>query len=144
MGTRLCVLLALLLAGGLMAGCGPDGGTAAPASPAPSSSPSPSPSASEPAPGPGIASGEPAPTATATAPPPASGSDISVTGRIESGVEPGCVILRADGKSYELVGGDQNILKAGSTVTVRGYVVANVMSHCMQGQPFQVTEARPS
>jgi hypothetical protein len=142
MGTRLCVVLALLLTGGLLAGCGPDGGTATSASPSPSAS---EPSASA-GPGPGNASGEPAPTATAPAQPPAGSSaatsDISVTGQVEQGVEAGCLLLRTDGKSYLLVGGDRNILKAGSTVTVRGHVITGTMSHCMQGQPFQVSEAR--
>ena len=32
--------------------------------------------------------------------------------------------------------------RTGATVVVTGHVLTGVMSHCMQGQPFQVTSAR--
>jgi len=60
---------------------------------------------------------------------------------VESGVEPGCLILRDAGKTYELMGGDPAIVKAGARVRVVGHLAVGVVSHCMQGQPFQVTEA---
>ena len=39
------------------------------------------------------------------------------------------------------MGGDPAVVKAGARVRVTGYVAVGVMSHCMQGQPFRVTEA---
>jgi hypothetical protein len=94
-----------------------------------SSSPSPSPSGSTP-------SGSPS-----SAPDKA---DITLSGQVEAGVEVNCLILRSGGKVYQLMGGDQNVIKAGNNVTVRGHVATGVMSYCMQGEPFQVTEARLS
>ena len=64
-----------------------------------------------------------------------------------SRVQPGDVEKQFDakphdaGKSYELMGGDPAVVKAGARVRVTGYVAVGVMSHCMQGQPFRVTEA---
>src|SRR5215211_3763910 len=122
------VLLVPLLTAGLIAGCasGSGTGTASPSS------------------GPGSASGEPTPSPSAaspSAPSPGAGSpgagDITLSGPVEAGVEPGCLLLRANGRVYLLIGGDKNIVKAGSTVSVRGHVV-QVMSHCMQGEPFEV------
>ncbi|SRR6266536_5684886 len=136
MGIRhFSVLLVPLLTAGLMTGCASGSGTAGPSS------------------GPGSASGAPAPTAPSpsapspsapspSAPSPSAG-DITLSGPVEAGAEPGCLLLRANGRVYLLTGGDKNIVKAGSTVTVRGHVV-QVMSHCMQGEPFEVTEAHSS
>ena len=144
---RLFAVLALLLTGGVLAGCGPDAGKPAPADSGTSTSPSPSASASAgtpssdpsaPPPGNGIASGEPAPTAGAQ------GADLTISGQVEQGVEPNCLVLKTDGKTYRLMGGDQNIVKAGNKVTVQGHVIGGVMSYCMQGDPFEVAEARLS
>ncbi len=126
MGIRhFSVLLVPLLTAGLMTGCASGSGTAGPSS------------------GPGSASGAPAPTAPSPSAPSPSAGDITLSGPVEAGAEPGCLLLRANGRVYLLTGGDKNIVKAGSTVTVRGHVV-QVMSHCMQGEPFEVTEAHSS
>ncbi len=50
--------------------------------------------------------------------------------------------MQTEGKTYLLLGGDKNIVKAGNNVVVRGHVVKDVMSYCMQGQPFQISDAR--
>lgn len=68
--------------------------------------------------------------------------DTTLSGQVQAGVEANCLIMQTGGKTYLLLGGDKNIVKAGNNVVVRGHVVKNVMSYCMQGQPFQVTEAR--
>jgi hypothetical protein len=144
MRLRLFAVLILLLTGGLLAACGQgsgtptpaDSGSSAPGEPSTSASPSTDPSA--PPAGNGIASGEPAPGPTAQ------GADLTITGQVEQGVEAGCVLLKTDGKTYNLLGGDKNILKAGNKVTVRGQVATGVMSYCMQGESFQVAEARLS
>jgi hypothetical protein len=67
---------------------------------------------------------------------------MTLRGQVETGAEAACLMLRSDGHVYQLMGGDQNILKPENTVIVRGRVVTGVMSHCMQGQPFQVADAR--
>jgi hypothetical protein len=142
MRLRLFAVLILLLTGGLMAACGSGTGSPTPADSGSSSPVEPSPSASAgpsaPPSGNGIASGEPAPGPTAQ------GAELTITGQVEQGVEAGCTLLRTDGRTYNLLGGDRNIVKAGNKVTVRGHVAGGVMSHCMQGEPFQVEEARLS
>ena len=70
------------------------------------------------------------------------GVEETLTGTVEDGVEPKCLIMRTGGKSYQLMGGDPNIVKAGNNVEVRGHVVTGMMSYCMQGQPFQITQAK--
>jgi hypothetical protein len=137
MGTRLFTLLATLVIGGLLAGCasgsgtpraGESGSSVSPSASS-SSSPSPSPSGSTPS---GSQSSAP------------DKADITLSGQVEAGIEVNCLILRSGGKVYQLMGGDQNVIKAGNNVTVRGHVATGVMSYCMQGEPFQVTEARLS
>jgi hypothetical protein len=66
-----------------------------------------------------------------------------LTGQIEAGVEPRCLILRQGSDTYQLIGGDPAIVKAGVRVRVTGHVAVGVMSYCMQGRPFQVTSAQP-
>ena len=140
MGTRLFTLLATLVIGGLLAGCASGSGT--PRAGESGSSVSPSPSSSS--------SASPTPSGSASGSPSGSPSsvpdkaDITLSGQVEAGVEVNCLILRAGGKVYQLMGGDQNVIKAGNNVTVRGHVATGVMSYCMQGEPFQITEARLS
>jgi hypothetical protein len=102
-----------------------------------SASPSSSPSPSDP----GNVHDQPLP------PPPLTtssvGPEMTLTGQVEEGVEHGCLIMRTQGKTYLLMGGDKNVVKAGATVQVKGRVNSGIMSYCQQGQPFQVTEAHP-
>jgi hypothetical protein len=134
MGTRLLTVLAVLFVGGLLASCA--GGTETPRPGESGSSVSPSSSSSP--------SASPSPSGVPSGPPSASAADLTLSGQVEAGVEAKCLILRAGGKVYQLMGGDQNVIKAGNNVTVRGHVVTGVMSYCMQGEPFQVTEAKLS
>ena len=83
----------------------------------------------------------PTPAGSSGASLPASANPLVLNGQVEPGVEAGCLILKDAGKSYELMGGDPAVVKAGARVRVTGYVAVGVMSHCMQGQPFRVTEA---
>ncbi|WP_433531490.1 hypothetical protein ACQPYA_05135 [Micromonospora sp. CA-263727] len=71
--------------------------------------------------------------------PPATG-ELTLTGRIESGVEPGCLLL--DG--YLLLGGPRDVLTAGASVTVIGQPAPDMLTTCQQGTPFKVTSARRS
>jgi len=69
---------------------------------------------------------------------------MTLTGQVEAGVEHGCLILKQGGKTYLLVGGDPAVVKAGAQVRVTGRINPNLMSYCMQGTAFQVTEAHPA
>ncbi|BCJ58558.1 hypothetical protein Jiend_19800 [Micromonospora endophytica] len=71
-------------------------------------------------------------------PQPTSTSELTLTGRIESGVEPGCLLL--DG--YLLLGGPRDVLTAGTTVTVTGQPSPGLMTTCQQGTPFKVASAK--
>jgi hypothetical protein len=140
-------LLGAVLAGGLLAGCAsgrsggvsstPGGSVPASQSPfsGPETSPANSPETSAPQPPPGLTKSPVQPTQT---------GEMTLTGTVEEGVELNCLIMRAQGKVYQLMGGDRNVVKAGATVWVRGRVDKGVVSYCQQGEPFQVLEARPA
>jgi hypothetical protein len=138
MRTRAVILVfAALLA--VSAGCAaPAGDSAAPGAGSPTS-----PSTTFP--------GENLPVPTSKPPrseepsPPASG-EITVTGKVVAGVEPGCKVLVADGKSYLLVakGGNSTALREGATVEVRGKVDTDMMTTCMEGTPLVVTSVKPA
>ncbi|MEW2383232.1 hypothetical protein AB0873_14250 [Micromonospora sp. NPDC047707] len=70
-----------------------------------------------------------------TKPPPVGAATL--TGKVESGVEPGCLLL--DG--YLLIGGPRDVLTAGATVTVTGKIQPDMMTTCQQGIPFLVETA---
>jgi hypothetical protein len=117
------VLAGLLLAGLLVVACADadEGGSGQGA--APTTSPT---STTEPAP---------------TTEPPATAGEVTVTGTVSEGVEPGCLLL--DG--YLLVGGDRSQLQPGTRVTVTGRVDRGLLSTCQQGEPLVVAsiEAAP-
>ncbi|MEV0650894.1 hypothetical protein AB0I28_37155 [Phytomonospora sp. NPDC050363] len=73
---------------------------------------------------------------------PTKGKSVTITGTVEAGVEHGCLVLNANGKTYSLLGGDKQILTAGTQVEVTGHEAPDVMSFCQQGLPFQVETAR--
>ena len=151
MGTRrLATVGAAIVLGGVLAGCSaattPEAGTSPEATASPTGSVPPSPSPTPTTAPVGSAPASPSPPFTF----PPSGSDKSapaqpdqtVVGQVEPGVEPGCLILRDTTGTYELLGGDPTIVYAGSNVSLTGHVVTGVMSHCMQGKPFQITQSR--
>src|SRR5690349_20221666 len=78
-------------------------------SPSSSSSASPTPS--------GSASGSPSGSPSSVP----DKADITLSGQVEAGVEVNCLILRAGGKVYQLMGGDQNVIKAGNNVLFCGH-----------------------
>ena len=122
--TRLPRALAgLLLAGLLAAACAdPAEDTGGGQGAAPTSSPT---STTEPTP-----TTEPAPTA----------GEVTVTGTVSEGVEPGCLLL--DG--YLLVGGDRAKLQPGSRLAVTGRVDRSLLSTCQQGTPLVVASIEPA
>ncbi|GAB7039931.1 MULTISPECIES: hypothetical protein [Catenuloplanes] len=68
--------------------------------------------------------------------------EITVTGQVTAGVEPGCRLISDGRTSYLLLGGDVNVAKVGARVTVTGTLGENVMSTCQQGTPLQVKSVR--
>ncbi len=71
--------------------------------------------------------------------PPGPGA-TELTGTVEAGVEPGCLLL--DG--HQLFGGPKDVLVAGARVAVTGRAQPDLMSTCQQGVPFLVESARRS
>jgi hypothetical protein len=136
---HLLVAAALLT---LLAGCA-NGGTGA-ASPADSGSPS-APATAAPSPStpsiPAPSTGPLSPTPTGK---PTNGATITVVGTVQDGVEAKCLVLRTDSQSYQLMGGDPAVVRAGAHLRVTGVVRTDVMSYCMQGIPLEVTTAAPA
>jgi len=123
--TRLLPPLAgCLLAGLLAAGCadaGDDGGGA----------------------GQGVATTAPTSASATTAPgtstEPTRSGPVTVVGTVAEGVEPGCLLLQAEGGgSFLLVGGERAELRPGRRVAVSGRVDRGLLSTCQQGEPLVV------
>ncbi len=64
-----------------------------------------------------------------------------LTGTVEAGVEPGCVVLTDPGGAVlaNLIGLDTSTTPPGSRVVVTGQFQQDLMTTCQQGKPFQVT-----
>ena len=77
------------------------------------------------------------PPSTTQAPP---AGELTVTGTVIEGVEPGCLLL--DG--YLLVGGDRDQLRPGARVAVTGRVDRGLLSTCQQGVPLVVASVEPA
>jgi hypothetical protein len=75
-------------------------------------------------------------TPTSSVGPPAVGATVTVSGTLIQGAEPSCLILKSDRGELELLS-NKGDAHAGQHVVATGHVV-RVMSHCMQGQPFEV------
>jgi hypothetical protein len=85
----------------------------------------------------------PRPTPT-TAPGSTGKSEITATGTLRDGVEPGCVLLQSEqGSVYLLVGGDRSKLTAGGRVQVTGRLSPDLLSICQEGQPLLVRSIKP-
>lgn len=70
------------------------------------------------------------------------GSTMTLSGKISKGTESGCRLLKQDGETYNLVGGDKNIMTVGTEVEVSGSVQDGMMTTCQQGKPFKVSDAK--
>jgi hypothetical protein len=73
------------------------------------------------------------------------GGQVTVTGGVREGVEPGCLLLDAEegGRRYLLVGGERAELQAGARVKVTGRVEPDLVSTCQQGEPLVVATIEP-
>jgi hypothetical protein len=84
------------------------------------------------------------PTQPPTTAPGSGKSQLTATGTLRDGVEPGCVLLEADqGTLYLLVGGDRGKLSAGGRVQVTGMLAPDLLSTCQQGKPLLVSSIKP-
>jgi hypothetical protein len=82
------------------------------------------------------------PTSALPTPPPEPTGTLTLTGVAERGVEPGCVVLRAGGQSYTLLGRTGAGPATGVPLSVPVKVVASVAtgmaSYCQQGTLLKV------
>lgn len=83
-----------------------------------------------------ISTNEPDPTISG-------GPTITLRGTVTEGVERGCVVLQADdGKQYQLLEGDPQVIALGARVEVEAQLKPDIMTFCMQGTPILVRSAR--
>jgi hypothetical protein len=84
------------------------------------------------------------PQTPTTAPGSPGKSEITATGTLRDGVEPGCVLLQSEqGAVYLLVGGDRGKLTTGGRVQVTGMLSPDLLSICQEGQPLLVRSIKP-
>jgi hypothetical protein len=84
-------------------------------------------------------------TSTTTAPtePTRTGGPVTVVGTVAAGVEPGCLLLEAEGGgSFLLVGGERAELRPGRRLAVTGRVDRGLLSTCQQGEPLVVASIK--
>jgi hypothetical protein len=75
---------------------------------------------------------------------PSAGAE-TLTGTVEAGVEPGCLVLKGAGKDHLLLFDEQSLksqAKVGSAITVTGSAKPAQVTTCQQGIPFIVTSVR--
>ena len=71
--------------------------------------------------------------------------EVTVTGTVRAGVEPGCLLLEDQaGGRFLLVGGERARLTPGRRVAVTGRVDRGLLSTCQQGEPLVVASIAPA
>ena len=89
--------------------------------------------------GQGGATTAPGPTPATPTEPTRTGGPVTVTGTVAEGVEPGCLLLEAEGGGrFLLVGGERAELRPGRRLAVTGRVDRGLLSTCQQGEPLVV------
>jgi hypothetical protein len=133
-GLAAVAALAAVLLAGCAGGSGDDDAQSSPSATPPATAPSP------PATGPT----EPPSTIPVSPPlrPPSTirSGELTISGDIVAGVEPGCTLLDTGTALFLLFGPDIDELRTGTTATVRGEVRADMASTCQQGTPFEIIE----
>lgn len=72
-------------------------------------------------------------------------AERAITGVVEAGVESNCLVLTAeDGVRYLLLDGDPAVVRVGAELTLVGRPTPGVVTTCMQGLPFAITQANPA
>ena len=88
------------------------------------------------------------PTTVPTTPPTRAtrpAGQVTLTGTVRAGVEPGCLLLDADGGGpYLLVGGERAALRPGARVAVTGRVERDLLSTSQQSEPLVVASIEPA
>jgi hypothetical protein len=134
MSVRRCGVFAALIAVLFVAGCA--GNSTSPGAPsAPGGAPTSARSSTQPS---------VQPSTQPSAGRPSAGAE-TLTGTVEAGVEPGCLLLKGAGKDHLLLFGEQSLkaqAKPGSSVTVTGTAKPGQLTTCQQGIPFIVTSVR--
>ncbi|MDX8056629.1 copper chaperone PCu(A)C [Lentzea sp. BCCO 10_0798] len=81
----------------------------------------------------------------ASLPPSCAPALITLTGVVQSGVEPRCLVLKADdGRQFLLLGGSPDVLRTGAEVVVEGTPALEKPTTCTKGIPLRVTDAKSS
>jgi hypothetical protein len=112
----------------------PEGGATTTSGAAVTSSPAPEPT---PTAGSSVPASNPPPEITPSATTDPATGEVTVTGTVEAGVEPGCLLL----EGYLLMDGDPAVIQPGRRVRVTGNETEIFVSYCQQGRPFLVTSA---
>ncbi|MEV1119267.1 copper chaperone PCu(A)C [Actinosynnema sp. NPDC049800] len=81
-------------------------------------------------------------TATETSTP--ARAEVTLRGRVEAGVEAGCLVLATETGQFLLLGADPEVVRAGADVVVEGVAQPGQATTCQQGTPFAVRDARPA
>jgi hypothetical protein len=68
---------------------------------------------------------------------------ITVQGLVEAGVETGCLVLSADGVTYNLHRGDPKVVYPGARLIITGRLPNYLGSYCQQGRILLVDKAEP-
>lgn len=69
---------------------------------------------------------------------------MRVTGTVQAGVEPGCLLLSVTGDdTYLLLGEAAQQLEPGARVRVTGVPQPGAITFCQQGTPLQVSQVEP-
>lgn len=133
MRTRTTAVLLTALAGLLLAGCGNGPTDADPPDQPPTETPAPpvTPPVTPPVPSP--------PVTPPPVPPAPPEGEVTLTGEVISGVEPGCVLLETDAGQFLLFGEAAEQVQVGATATVRGEAKPDMATTCQQGVPFEVS-----
>jgi hypothetical protein len=86
----------------------------------------------------------PGPSSSSSSSAPAAG-DETLSGTVEAGVEPGCLVLKGTGKDHLLLFEPQSLkaqAKVGAAITVVGEAKPTQLTTCQQGIPFIVSSVR--